>query len=104
MQRIRQGDDVIVLVGKDKGRRGKVEAVNDDRVIIDGVNIVKKHTKGNPQMGDRGGIQEKEASIHISNVALFNSATSKGGRIGYRVSDSGSKERFFRADNSKVDA
>ena len=103
MQRIRQGDDVIVLVGKDKGRRGKVEAVLDDRVVVDGINLVKKHTKGNPQLGDPGGIQEKEASIHISNVALFNGTASKGGRIGYRVNDSGKKERFFRADNSSVD-
>lgn len=103
MQRIRQGDDVIVLVGKDRGRRGKVEAVNGDRVIVNGINLVKKHAKGNPQMGDPGGIQEKEASVHISNVALFNGAAGKGGRIGFRVADNGRKERFFRADNSSVD-
>jgi len=103
MQRIRQGDDVIVLIGKDRGRRGKVEAVNGDRVIVNGINLVKKHTKGNPQMGDPGGIQEKEASVHISNVALFNAATSKGGRVGFRAAENGKKERFFRADNSNVD-
>ena len=103
MQRIRQGDDVIMLIGKDRGRRGKVEAVNGDRVIVNGINLVKKHTKGNPQAGDPGGIQEKELSVHISNVALFNSASGKGGRIGYRAAESGKKERFFRADNSNVD-
>ena len=104
MQRIRQGDDVIVLLGKDRGRRGKVETVNGDRVIVNGINLVKKHAKGNPQMGDPGGIQEKEASVHISNVALFNSATGKGGRVGFGSDDNGKKVRVFRADNSNVDA
>ena len=103
MQRIKQGDDVIVLVGRDKGRRGKVEAVHDDRVIVDGINLVKKHAKGNPQMGDPGGIQEKELSIHISNVALFNPSTKKGGRVGFRTDDDGKKERFFCSDSSSVD-
>ena len=104
MQRIKQGDDVIVLVGKDRGRRGKVESVVGDRVFVDGVNLVKKHVKGNPQAGDPGGIREQEASVHISNVALFNTATSKGGRIGYRTNDAGKKERYFRSDDSGVDA
>ena len=103
MNRIKQGDDVIVLAGKDKGRRGTVSRVLEDRVIVDGINLVKKHTNGNPQAGDPGGIQEREASLHISNVALFNSSTKKGGRVGYRVSDAGKKERFFRSDNSSVD-
>lgn len=103
MQRIKQGDDVIVLVGKDKGRRGKVESVMGDRVLVDGINLVKKHAKGNPQMGDPGGIQEKELSIHISNVALFNSSTKKGERVGFRTNEDGKKERFFRSDSSSVD-
>ena len=103
MQRIRQGDDVIVLVGKDKGRRGKVDRVVGERVFVDGINLVKKHVKGNPQAGDPGGIQEKEASVHVSNVALWNPATKKGGRIGFRTDDNGRKERFFRADNNAVD-
>ena len=103
MKRIKQGDDVIVLVGKDKGRRGKVESVNDDRVVVDGINLVKKHAKGNPQMGDPGGIQEKELSIHISNVALFNPSTKKGGRVGFRINEDGKKERFFCSDSSLVD-
>ena len=103
MQRIKQGDDVIVLVGKDKGRRGKVESVIDDRVVVDGINLVKKHAKGNPQMGDPGGIQEKELSIHISNVALFNHSSKKAGRVGFRTNDDGVKERYFRSDSSSVD-
>ena len=103
MNLIKSGDDVIVIAGKDKGRRGKVARVMDDRLIVDGVNMVKKHTKGNPQAGDPGGIQEKEASIHISNVALFNPKTKKGGRVGIRVNSAGKKERFFNADDSAVD-
>lgn len=103
MQRIKQGDDVIVLVGKDKGRRGKVESVLGDRVLVDGINLVKKHAKGNPQMGDPGGIQEKELPIHISNVALFNPSTKKGERVGFRTNEDGKKERFFRSDASSVD-
>jgi len=103
MNRIKQGDDVVVLAGKDKGRRGTVSRVLEDRVIVDGINLVKKHTKGNPQVGDPGGIQEREASLHISNIALFNSSTKKGGRIGYRISSAGKKERFFRSDESSVD-
>jgi len=103
MKLIKSGDDVIVTAGKDKGRRGKVARVMDDRLIVDGVNMVKKHAKGNPQMGDPGGIQEKEASIHISNVALFNPKTKKGGRVGVRVDSAGNKERFFNADDSAVD-
>jgi len=103
MNRIKQGDDVIVLAGKDKGRRGNVSRVLDDRVIVDGINMVKKHAKGNPQIGDPGGIQEREASLHISNVALFNPSTKKGGRIGYRIGENSKKERFFRSDNSSVD-
>lgn len=103
MQRIKQGDDVIVLIGKDKGRRGKVETILGDRVIVDGINLVKKHAKGNPQMGDPGGIQEKELSIHISNVAPFNPSTKKGERVGYRTNEEGGKERFFLSDSSVVD-
>ena len=103
MKLIKSGDDVIVTAGKDKGRRGKVAKVMEDRLIVDGVNMVKKHVKGNPQMGDPGGIQEKELSIHISNVALFNPSEKKGDRIGYRTNDDGRKERFFRSDSSVVD-
>jgi len=102
MKNIKAGDDVIVLAGKDKGRRGKVARVMEDRVIVDGVNMIKKHVKGNPQAGDPGGIQEQEASIHISNVALFNPKTKKGGRIGVRKDSAGKKERFFTSDGTAV--
>jgi large subunit ribosomal protein L24 len=103
MKRIKQGDDVIVTAGKDKGRRGKVASVSEERVVVDGINLVKKHAKGNPAMGDPGGIQEKEASIDISNVMLFNPATKKGGRVGFRTDSDDNKERYFTADNSAVD-
>jgi len=103
MNRIKQGDDVIVLAGKDKGRRGTVSRVLEDRVIVDGINLVKKHAKGNPQVGDPGGIQEREAPLHISNIAHFNSATKKGGRVGFRIDSAGKKERFFRSEDSSVD-
>ena len=103
MKKFRQGDDVIVLVGKDKGRRGKIERILDDRVIVDGVNMIKKHAKGNPALGDPGGIQEREASIHISNIAHFNPSTKKGGRVGFRTDDAGKKVRIFKSDSSSVD-
>lgn len=103
MNRIKEGDDVIVLAGKDKGRRGTVARVTEDSVVVDGINMVKKHAKGNPQMGDPGGIQEKEAPLHISNVGLFNPTKQKADRVGFRVNDAGTKERYFKSDNSAVD-
>lgn len=104
MKKIKQGDDVIVIAGKDKGRRGKVQnLVGDNMVIVDGVNMVKKHKKGNPAVGDPGGISEIESTLHISNIAHFNPATSKGDRVGIRVED-GKKVRYYKSDNSVVDA
>ncbi len=104
MRKIKQGDDVIVIAGRDKGRRGKVQAMlGSDKVIVDGVNMVKKHKKGNPQMGDPGGISDMEAPLHISNVAHFNPATSKADRVGIRTED-GKKVRYYKSDNSVVDA
>ena len=103
MNRIKEGDDVIVLAGKDKGRRGTVARVTEDSVVVDGINMVKKHAKGNPQMGDPGGIQEKEAPLHISNVGIFNPTKQKADRVGFRVNDAGNKERYFKSDNSAVD-
>ena len=104
MQKIKKGDDVIVLTGKDKGKRGSVVKIVDaDRVIVENVNMVKRHTKGNPQQGVAGGIVEKEASIHISNVALFNSATKKGDRVGIKVLDDGRRVRVFKSNDEVVD-
>jgi len=104
MQKIKKGDDVIVLTGKDKGKRGTVvRVVGGDRVIVENVNMVKRHTKANPQAGIAGGIVEKEASIHISNVALFNPATKKGDRVGIKTLEDGKKVRFFKSNNEVVD-
>jgi len=92
MAKIKRDDEVIVLAGKDKGKRGTVRAVLDaNRVIVSGVNMMKKHTKPNPQMGVAGGIVEKEAPIQVSNIAIFNSTTSKADRVGYQTVDGGKK-------------
>lgn len=103
MRKIKQGDDVIVVAGKDKGRRGKVQnLIGDDKVIVDGINMVKKHKKGNPAAGDPGGISELESPVHISNIAHFNPATSKADRVGIRI-DNGKKVRYYKSDNNAVD-
>ncbi len=104
MRRIRKDDEVIIIAGKDKGRRGKVMRVVDDaRVIVAGVNLIKRHTKPNPARGVAGGIIEREASIHISNVMLFNPVTRKGDRVGFRVLEDGRKVRYFKSNNEVVD-
>ncbi|MBU0751807.1 MAG: 50S ribosomal protein L24 [Gammaproteobacteria bacterium] len=105
MNKIRKGDDVIVIAGKDKGKRGTVLARGDDqRLLVEGVNRVKKHTKPNPMKGQPGGIVEKEMSIHISNVALFNPATQKADRVGVKALDDGRKVRVFKSNSEVVDA
>ena len=104
MRRIRKGDDVIVITGKDKGRRGNVLRVLDDqRVVVEGVNMVKRHTRPNPTRGVPGGIIEKEAPLHISNVMLFNPETQKGDRIGFRTLEDGRKVRYFKSNNEVLD-
>ena len=102
--RIKKGDQVVVTAGKDKGKKGDVVRVDGDRVVVSNVNIVKRHTKPNPQAGVAGGVVEREASIHISNVALFNPATGKGERIGFKVLEDGRKLRVFRSSGEAVDA
>ena len=101
--KIRRDDEVVVLAGKDKGKQGKVLKVliADNRVIVEGVNLVKKHTKPNPQLGLAGGIVEKEASIHVSNVAIVNPATGKADRVGFRFEDE-KKVRFFKSNGELV--
>jgi large subunit ribosomal protein L24 len=101
--KIRRDDEVVVLAGKDKGKQGKVLRVlnSDDRVIVEGVNIIKKHQKPNPQLGEAGGIIEKEASIHVSNVAIVNPATGKADRVGFRFEDE-KKVRFFKSNGELV--
>jgi large subunit ribosomal protein L24 len=104
MRRIRKDDEVIVITGKDKGRRGKVvRVVDDERVIVAGVNLIKRHTKPNPARNVAGGIVEREAAIHLSNVMLFNPFTRKGDRIGFRVLEDGRKVRYFKSNNEVVD-
>ena len=104
MRRIRRDDEIIVIAGKDKGRRGKVMRMVEDgeRVVVAGVNIIKRHTKPNPARGVAGGIIEREAAIHVSNVMLFNPATKKGDRIGFRTLEDGRKVRYFISNNEVV--
>jgi len=104
MQKIRKGDEVIVTAGKDKGRRGAVIKVLDDRVVVENVNMAKKHQKPNPQRQVQGGIIEKEMSLHISNVALWNPAARKGDRVGVRTLGDGRRVRFYKSNKEVVDA
>ena len=104
MRRIRKGDEVIVVAGKDKRRRGKItQVMSDERVIVAGINITKRHTKPDPARGVAGGIVEREAAIHVSNVMLFNTLTKKGGRVGFRVLEGGRKVRYFKSNNEVID-
>ncbi len=104
MNKIRKGDEVVVITGKDKGRRGTVLQVFDDqRVLIEGTNIAKKHQKPNPNMGIQGGIIDREMPMDISNVMLFDPKAKKGDRVGIHVNEDGSKERIFRSSGDTVD-
>ena len=104
MRRIKKGDDVIVIAGRDKGRRGNVLKVMDNgRALVDNVNIVKRHTKGNPNTGETGGILEKEAAIQLSNIALYNPVTKKGERVGFKTLEDGRKVRYFKSNDEVVD-
>ena len=104
MNKIKQGDEVIVIAGKDKGRRGTVlEIVENERILVEGVNIAKKHVKANPNQGVEGGILDRTMPLHISNVAVFNPKTKKGDRVGIHQSDDGTRERIFRSDGEVVD-
>jgi len=109
MQRLKQNDEVIVMTGKDKGRHGKVLKVIKDKgnkpfkVLIEGINMVKKHVKPDPNRNIQGGVLEKEAPIHISNVAVYNAASGKGEKVGFRTLEDGQKVRYFKASNELVD-
>ncbi|HEY3643929.1 MAG TPA: 50S ribosomal protein L24 [Gammaproteobacteria bacterium] len=104
MNKIRKGDEVVIISGKDKGRRGSVlKVLDDDRVLVENVNMVKKHQRPNPNANVAGGIVEKEMSIHISNVQLFNPVSKKGDRVGLRKLEDGRKVRFFKSNNEVVD-
>lgn len=104
MNKIRKGDRVVVLAGKDKGREGTVLRLLEEGVLVEGVNRVKKHVRPNPLKGQVGGIVEKEMAIHISNLALYNPATQKGDRIGIRQLEDGRRVRFFKSNGELVDA
>jgi len=104
MSKLRKGDDVVVLAGRDKGKRGTVlQIIENNRVLVDNVNVIKKHVKPNPNRGETGGIIEKEAPIQISNVALFNPNTNKADRVGYKVLEDGRKVRVFKSDGEVAD-
>ena len=102
--RIKKGDQVVVTTGKDKGKQGEVVRVDGDRVVVSNVNLVKRHTKPNPQAGVAGGVVERESLIHISNVMPVNPATGKGERIGFKVLEDGRKLRVFRSSGEALDA
>jgi large subunit ribosomal protein L24 len=105
MQRIRKGDEVVVLAGRDKGKRGTVlRRVDPEHVVVEGVNRVKKHQRPNPMKGISGGIVDKDLPIHVSNVALFNPATKKGDRVKAKTLQDGRKVRVFKANDEQVDA
>jgi len=104
MQRIRKGDEVIVTAGRSKGQRGHVlKMLGDDRLLVENVNMIKRHTKPDPQRQQPGGIVEREAPIHASNVMLYNPATDQGDRVGFKVLDDGRKVRVFRSTGEVVD-
>jgi len=105
MRRIRKGDDVVVLAGKDRGKRGTVlRMVDADHVVVEGANKVKKHQRPNPMKGVNGGIMEREMPLHISNVALYNAAAKKADRVGVKALTDGRRVRYFKSNGEVVDA
>jgi large subunit ribosomal protein L24 len=106
MNKIRKGDQVVVITGKDKGKRGTVlnAAADESRIVVEGINRVKKHTKPNPMKGTTGGIVEKEMSIHVSNIAIFNASTGKADRVGFKTLEDSRKVRVFRSTGEAIDA
>ena len=105
MERLQKGDEVVVISGSDRGKRGSVvKVLRDGRLLVRGVRMVKRHTKPNPQANQPGGVIEKEAPIHHSNVALYNPATGKAGKIGFKYLEDGKKVRYFKPDGEVLDA
>ncbi len=104
MRKLKSNDEVIVIAGKDRGKRGTItRLVGDRKVIVSGVNMVKRHTKPNPNLGQPGGIIEREAAIDISNVAIFNPQTNKADRVEIKVSEDGQRTRTFKSNNQEID-
>lgn len=105
MNKIRKGDEVIVIAGRDKGKRGTVvQRADEERLVVEGVNLVKKHAKPNPMKGIAGGIIDKTMSIHQSNVAIFNAVTGKADRVGIKVAEDGKKVRVFKSSGEEIKA
>jgi len=104
MKKVKKGDQVVVLAGRDRGKRGTVTRVLDAHVVVEGINRVKKHEKPNPMRGTTGGIVEKEMPIDASNVAVWNPATQKADRVGFRVLEDGRKVRYFKSNGELVNA
>ena len=105
MNKIRKGDQVIVTTGRDKGKRGTVtQRVDDERIVVEGVNVVKKHAKPNPLKGATGGVIDKTMSIHQSNVAIYNAATGKADRVGIKLQDDGKKVRVYKSSGAEIKA
>ena len=105
MNKIRTGDEVIVLTGRDKGKRGTVSLrVDDEKLVVDGINMVKKHVKPNPMKGTTGGVVDKTMPIHQSNIAIFNAATGKADRVGVKILDDGKKVRIFKSSGEQLKA
>lgn len=103
-RKIKKGDEVVALAGRDKGKRGSVlRVLGDDHVVVENLNMVKRHTKPNPQRGEAGGILDKEMPMHLSNVALYNADTGKADRVGFKVLEDGRKVRFFKSNGEVVD-
>jgi len=104
MKKLKKNDLVVVLTGKDKGKTGEITRLLDDqRVYVSGINMIKRHTKGNPQAGQPGGIIEKEAPIQISNIAIFNRSTSKADRVGFKQTDDGKQVRIYKSTGEQID-
>jgi len=105
MNKIKKGDEVIVLTGKDKGKRGQVlSVVSAEKLLVEGINSVKKHQKPNPNKGIEGGIVQKQMPINVSNVAIYNAQTEKADRVGFKILEDGKKVRFFKSNNEVLDA
>ena len=103
MNKLKRDDEVVVIAGKDKGKRGTISQLLGDKVVVHGVNMVKRHTKPNPNAGQPGGIVESEAPLDVSNVAIFNSDTNKADRVGIKVAEDGSKTRVFKSNGQEID-
>ena len=103
MNKLRRDDEVIILAGKDRGKRGTISQIAGDRVTVSGVNMVKRHTKPNPNLGQPGGIVEREAAVHISNVAIFNPESNAADRVKIQVDENGVKTRIFSSNNQSID-